>query len=112
MEHEVTERLSVAGRVQGVGFRPSVCRMAKELKLTGTVQNLGGEVEIYITGAREKIDTFLCGLKQMERPALVECVKREERPLTPFSAFTSIPSRESENKNVCTCRYFRLFRLS
>lgn len=23
MEHEVTERLSVAGRVQGVGFRPS-----------------------------------------------------------------------------------------
>ena len=54
MEHEVTERLSVAGRVQGVGFRPSVCRMAKELKLTGTVQNLGGEVEIYITGAREK----------------------------------------------------------
>lgn len=43
MEHEVTERLSVAGRVQGVGFRPSVCRMAKELKLTGTVQNLGGE---------------------------------------------------------------------
>ena len=40
MEHEVTERLSVAGRVQGVGFRPSVCRMAKELKLTGTVQNL------------------------------------------------------------------------
>ena len=98
MEHEVTERLSVAGRVQGVGFRPSVCRMAKELKLTGTVQNLGGEVEIYITGAREKIDTFLCGLKQMERPALVECVKREERPLTPFSAFTSIPSRESENK--------------
>lgn len=98
MKHEVTERLSVAGRVQGVGFRPSVCRMAKELKLTGTVQNLGGEVEIYITGTREKIDAFLCGLKQMERPALVECVKREERPLTPFSAFTSIPSRESENK--------------
>ena len=36
MEHEVTEQLNVAGRVQGVGFRPSVCRMAKELKLTGT----------------------------------------------------------------------------
>ena len=94
MEHEVTERLSVAGRVQGVGFRPSVCRMAKELKLTGTVQNLGGEVEIYITGAREKIDTFLCGLKQMERPALVECVKREERPLTPCLLYTSPSPRD------------------
>ena len=98
MEHEVTERLNVTGRVQGVGFRPSVCRMAKELKLTGTVQNIGGEVEIYITGTKEKIDDFLCGLKQMKRPALVERVKREERPLTTFSSFTSIPSRESENK--------------
>ena len=32
MKHEVTERLSVAGRVQGVGFRPSVCRMAKRIE--------------------------------------------------------------------------------
>lgn len=98
MEHEVTERLSVAGRVQGVGFRPSVCRMAKELKLTGTVQNLGGEVEIYITGTREKIDAFLCGLKQMERPALVECVKREERPLTPFSILLPFPAGKAKIK--------------
>lgn len=100
MEHEVTERLNVTGRVQGVGFRPSVCRMAKELKLTGTVQNIGGEVEIYITGTKEKIDDFLCGLKQMKRPALVECVKREERPLTPFSSFTSIPSRKAKIKSL------------
>ena len=45
-----TIRLIAAGRVQGVGFRPFVVRLAKSLSLTGWVKNLGGLVEIRASG--------------------------------------------------------------
>ena len=40
-------RFIVTGRVQGVGFRPFVYRLAASLKLTGWVQNSGGRVLIH-----------------------------------------------------------------
>ena len=48
------------GIVQGVGFRPLVYRIAKELGLHGYVLNKGGEVEVVIDG-REK--EFIARLK-------------------------------------------------
>ncbi len=97
MERRVTERISVTGRVQGVGFRPSVCRLAREKGLAGTVQNLGGEVEIFVTGRKDTIDSFVDGLRSIERPAMIETLERAEMPYRGFSAFLSIPSREREN---------------
>jgi hydrogenase maturation protein HypF len=46
------------GHVQGVGFRPFVYRLARELELTGGVQNLSGEVEIRIEGPRDAVERF------------------------------------------------------
>ena len=43
----VCQRIRLSGVVQGVGFRPFVLRLARELQLTGWVRNdaLGVEIE-------------------------------------------------------------------
>jgi hydrogenase maturation protein HypF len=48
----------VEGRVQGVGFRPFVYRLAHELGLAGTVQNTGGSVHIHGEATAAVLDAF------------------------------------------------------
>ncbi len=52
-------RILITGRVQGVGFRPFVSRIANEFHLLGWVQNLGGEVEIRVEGLAESLAGFV-----------------------------------------------------
>src|SRR5690554_5365684 len=47
----------IRGIVQGVGFRPFVYAKAQEFGITGTVKNLGSEVEIHASG--ERFEEFL-----------------------------------------------------
>ncbi len=54
----IARRLRLAGHVQGVGFRPFVYRLAQDLGLSGTVQNLQGEVDILIDGPRAPVERF------------------------------------------------------
>jgi hydrogenase maturation protein HypF len=54
----VARRLLLQGRVQGVGFRPFVYRLAHELQLDGFVRNLRGEVEVVLRGAPELVERF------------------------------------------------------
>ncbi len=51
-------KMTVSGRVQGVGFRPLVFQLAKELHLNGTVQNNMDGVKIYLEGDVEKLQRF------------------------------------------------------
>lgn len=55
----MTADIVVTGTVQGVGFRPFVYRLARELGLRGTVKNAGGSVEISVAGNRVEIDAFM-----------------------------------------------------
>ena len=48
----------VTGRVQGVGFRPFVNRIAHRFKLAGWVLNRGGEVEIRVEGPPQALAGF------------------------------------------------------
>ena len=51
-------RILVQGIVQGVGFRPTVYRLARALDLRGYVRNLGNIVEIVLEGNKSNIKQF------------------------------------------------------
>src|SRR5580704_8765626 len=61
--------IRVRGRVQGVGFRPTVWRFARELGLAGEVLNDAAGVLVRVRGSRSRIDE------------LIERIKREPPPL-------------------------------
>jgi len=54
----VAARWRIGGRVQGVGFRPFVYRLAHHYELTGWVRNTGGAVEIHAQGLAERLQSF------------------------------------------------------
>ncbi|MGO9514781.1 MAG: carbamoyltransferase HypF [Steroidobacteraceae bacterium] len=59
----------MGGRVQGVGFRPFVYRLAHLYQLTGWVRNRGGEVEIHAEGPPERLQLFGDALLSQAPPA-------------------------------------------
>ena len=64
-----TEEIRVRGTVQGVGFRPTVYRLAKACGLRGDVCNDGQGVLIRVSGSEEAITEFVAKL-QTECPPL------------------------------------------
>ncbi|MCD7781784.1 MAG: carbamoyltransferase HypF [Methanosphaera sp.] len=63
-----TAKLLVEGIVQGVGFRPTVYRLAKVMNLTGYVRNMGNIVEIIIQGPYDDITLFAQELEEHKPP--------------------------------------------
>ena len=59
----------IGGRVQGVGFRPFVYRLAHLFDLTGWVRNNGGEVEIHAQGPPDRLQAFGDALLTRAPPA-------------------------------------------
>jgi hydrogenase maturation protein HypF len=54
----IARRIVMTGRVQGVGYRPFVYRLAHEHALAGHVRNLRGDVEVIVAGAAAILDAF------------------------------------------------------
>ena len=61
-------RILVQGIVQGVGFRPTVYRLARALDLRGYVRNLGNIVEIVLEGNESNIKQFVKDLQAKKPP--------------------------------------------
>ena len=67
------QKISITGRVQGVGFRPAVYRLAQQLELSGLVYNDTKGVTIELQGREEKIEKFLTRLQsESDKPPLAE----------------------------------------
>ena len=70
--------IRVRGRVQGVGFRPAIYRMARKHGLAGEVLNDPEGVLLRIGGERSVVAAFLGGLKR-ELPPLAQVEAIETR---------------------------------
>jgi len=64
-------RIFIYGTVQGVGFRPTVHRVASHLGVPGRVRNNGANVEVCIPGGEGEATTFLEALEN-DLPPLAE----------------------------------------
>jgi hydrogenase maturation protein HypF len=81
---ELAELIRVSGVVQGVGFRPTVWRLAQRHVLRGWVANDGQGVRIHACGPGAALDQFVLDLRREAPPlACVEQIKRESAALLP-----------------------------
>ena len=58
MPERVAQFITISGRVQGVGFRPFVYRLAHQHQITGWVRNVNGAVEIHAEGRPAQLQLF------------------------------------------------------
>ncbi len=81
-EH-VRLRLTVHGAVQGVGFRPFIYRLARELELGGWIVNSAQGVVIEIEGVGSRVEIFRARVLT-EAPAHTVIQSCESAPLDPI----------------------------
>ncbi len=87
--------IQVNGVVQGVGFRPTVWKIAHELALTGSVWNGADGVTIELWGEEESLQQFQQQLQQEPPPlAIIESLTTAPLSGAAPEAFTIIQSRE------------------
>jgi hydrogenase maturation protein HypF len=98
MESRQTVEIRVRGTVQGVGFRPTVWRLACDEGLVGEVLNDGFGVLIRTTGNSGAISQFLTRLRS-EAPPLsqIEGVETQILALRDFEDFRIAESVSGEN---------------
>lgn len=85
----VRAKIMIRGAVQGVGFRPFIFRLAKELKINGSVQNSSTGLFIEAESDRNTIDLFLSRIP-LDKPQHSFIYSTETTFLDPigYSGFT------------------------
>ena len=83
----IRQHIIFRGRVQGVGFRYYSVHKARQLGLTGWVENLyDGSVEMEIQGDCARIDELISYLEH-QRWILIEEMERTELSVTDENGF-------------------------
>src|SRR5512145_2356382 len=93
-------QLRLRGAVQGVGFRPFVYRLARELGLAGFVSNAPGGVTIEVEGAAAALD-------ELTRRVITDAPPAARPELIGFASLPSTGDaefviRESEHRGAKT----------
>jgi acylphosphatase len=82
-------RIVIAGRVQGVFYRASAERRARELGLSGWVRNLAdGRVEAHAEGARTPLLEFVEWCRKGPPAARVVSLDAREAPVEGHASFS------------------------
>ncbi len=93
-------KIIASGTVQGVGFRPTVYRVAKSLGLKGYVLNKGSNVEIGIAGDAEKDEFLNALLKKLPSLATIDKIEVKDEPIVGYDNFKILNSSEGEKTSV------------
>ena len=103
-------RIEIGGTVQGVGFRPWVWRLAREVGVAGRVSNGPAGVTIEAFGELEVLDGFVARLRSEAPPAArvrsLVCRAIEAEPATAFEIAESEGAalrRPSIPADLATC---------
>ena len=100
--HEQALHLHIQGQVQGVGFRPFVYRLAREMGLRGWVNNGVDGVHIEVCGADDTLQHFaqriVAGAPALAR---ITAVHQHIFPSEPFPIFKSSPAKASARLKCC-----------
>lgn len=101
MPERVARFISISGRVQGVGFRPFVYRLAHLHRITGWVRNVEGSVEIHAEGEVTQLQRFSDALLAEAPPlsapgplAIKDCAPESSQ------AFTILESRSGSEVDI------------
>ena len=107
-------RISITGRVQGVGFRPAACRIARSLELAGIVYNDTKGVTVELQGEAEKIAEFLARLQSdAYKPPLAEITSCDAVDIPVIESETEFVIKTSDSHgatlsqvtaDIATCR--------
>ena len=90
---------TLAGRVQAVGYRPFVYRMALRYALSGWVRNRGGQVEIHAQGEESALDAFNRALineaPPLAQPRILSVATVEPQAAEGFVILNSAPGLQA-----------------
>ena len=96
-----TFEITISGQVQGVGFRPFVHGLAKQLQLSGSVCNNQNGVLIHVNASEENINGFLVQLLENAPPiSVIQSHSIFEIPFQEFDDFKIISSEKNHQINI------------
>ena len=88
MEEKLLYKIHVTGQVQGVGFRWSAVREARNRGIKGFVKNLSnGSVYIEAEGSREQLNAYVEWCKKGPGFSFVESVNADPFPPVNYTGF-------------------------
>ena len=94
-------RLQIRGAVQGVGFRPFVYRLAREMALAGWVRNDSHGVEIEVEGGPDRLQSFAARLAaEKPAPAILQSITASWHDAAGHSGFAIHASATHAGKSA------------
>ena len=89
-------RLTINGIVQGVGFRPFLYALARDIGLVGSVYNTSDGVKVEIQGSSEQLSQFDARLRPEAPPlSTIISVEIKEIPVLDEADFTIVASHDN-----------------
>ena len=89
----------IKGLVQGVGFRPYICRMATKYGLPGEVDNRTDGVSVIVQGDLNTIDKFGKDILKYAPPASnIKSIEINAIEINPYNSFNIVSSKTIDNQ--------------
>ena len=90
--------IKVQGRIQGVGFRPFIYRLASDYNLYGWVNNQTSHVKIHVEGIKKNVDSFVKNITLKAPPiSVIDHLVTYNSEFKAYKNFSIIKSTDSSN---------------